>query len=499
MTTTIDKYKRLPKVFISSTIKGVKRGDPGLEPYRQKLHKMITDEFKWDCICSGESDQYFWGPSLAACLNNVENSDLYIGIFWRRYGSIVIPHEISMTEFEFYRARNLRKPMRIYIIRDESNYREEQLKLFLDLTMSDPEIATYACFCDLSQLEEKVRIDLELFEKAFDSEEEIDKFVPPYYIDESLKMLDLLPSELIILKEPPLTKASFDKEFVLKKLKDMETNYSEYKFDGVLQNGWDVLNVLKLTPPGKYKEFRTLWARFLRLWSGACNWFGYIEGSMGSVWASKSLLEIYRILEDWSLFNSWVGGVSSTLYTLAGIKEAKTHGVGGKWQKEFRKENMHLLKHALSCCNYAFSKSGTISGGLLSVRGNIHRELRNFKFAIADFQLAINIGGSEEYHASLLGDLGLTQIIKGDYRNGMRNLERGAKMCDRFKSPWKVRILKRFGEGLIVMQEWEEAEKEIKRVIHLGKQRKLGHQVITAISDLQIIKGKKERKLFNLS
>lgn len=488
--TPTDERKRVPKVFISSTVKGVKPEDSGLEPYREKLYKLVTEKFKWECTCSGISDQYFWGPALAACLKAVEDSNFYIGIFWKRHGFIVIPQEMSITELEFYRAINLRKPMRIYIIHDDN--REILLQLSLDFIMSDPEIAPYVCFCNLSELEEKVKIDLEEFGNAWDSEEGIDRFVPPYYIDESLKMLDLLPSELLFLEEPPIAKHLFDKDFVLKKLQDMESNYSKYKFEDVLRDGWDVLNMLRFKPPGKYKEYRTLWAKFLGLWSGACNWSGHIEGSLGSVWASKSLLEIYRLLEAWSLFGSSAGGLSSTLYTLTGIKDAKSLVVGDVWQEVLKKQRVQLLKEALRCCNYALIKSGRVQGGLLSIRGSIHRELGNYKSAVADFRCAIDIGGSEESHASHLSNLGLSQILDGDRQKGMRNLERNKEICDRVKSPWTVRIRKRFGEGLIVTQNWDEAKEEIKKAIQLGKQLKLGHQVITAVADLHRIEKKKK-------
>ena len=488
------KCKRVPTIFISSTLKGVKPTDPGLKPYREKLCKMIKENFKWKCICSEESYQYFWGTSLWACLKAVEDSDLYIGIFWKRYGSIVIPHELSMTEFEFYRAMNLRKAMRIYIILDDSNYREGMLQLFLDFITSDHEIGNYVCFCKLSELEEKVKIDLDAFGKVWDSKKEISRIISPYYIDEALKRLGLLPFELPFLEKLSSTvRYSFDKEYVLEKLQGMSSSYLKYKFVEVLKNGWDVLNMLKLRPPGVYREYRTLWAEFLRLWGGACNWYGHIEGNLGSVWASKSLMEVYRLLEDWSQFHSSAGTFSSTLYTLAGIKEAKILGAFTRLKKDLEQQHKGYLKQALFYSNFVFAKSDRIETGILSVRGNIHRELSDYKSAIADFRSAIDLCSSKESRAHIIADLGLTQMLKGDEENGMNNLEEAKVICERqgLKSPWDIRVQKRFGEGLMVAQKWKEAEEEIKKAIKLSKQWKLGHQMRIAITGLQRIEKKK--------
>ncbi len=62
------KHEQVPKVFISSTVKGIDPKDSGLKPYREEIYRIITSEFGWDCICSEESGQYFGGLTFQLVL-----------------------------------------------------------------------------------------------------------------------------------------------------------------------------------------------------------------------------------------------------------------------------------------------------------------------------------------------------------------------------------------------------------------------------------------------
>ncbi len=222
-----------------------------------------------------------------------------------------------MTELEFYHAMNLRKPMRIYVIQDK--YREQFLQLFLDLL----KLEQYLCFCTLHELKAKIRKDLEEFGRRWPSKELIAEFVPPFYLDEVMRKLSVLPLELPFLTQE-LEYRRFDKDFVLEKLQKMRTKDLSHQYVEVLKEGWGVMNMLRLRPLSyKYREFCNLWVEFLKYWEDACGWYGYVEGTFGSVWASKALWETYRLLEAWPLYNSATSGVSSSLYTLSTLKEAK--------------------------------------------------------------------------------------------------------------------------------------------------------------------------------
>ncbi len=57
---------------------------------------------------------------LDACLKEVEESDLFIGIYAHRYGYVPAGSAISITEMEYVHAKRLGKPIYIFII-DEEN------------------------------------------------------------------------------------------------------------------------------------------------------------------------------------------------------------------------------------------------------------------------------------------------------------------------------------------------------------------------------------------
>ena len=57
---------------------------------------------------------------LDACLNEVAESDLFIGIYAHRYGYIPASSDISITEMEYVHARKLGKPIYCFVV-DEEN------------------------------------------------------------------------------------------------------------------------------------------------------------------------------------------------------------------------------------------------------------------------------------------------------------------------------------------------------------------------------------------
>ncbi|HRQ23930.1 MAG TPA: DUF4062 domain-containing protein [Anaerolineales bacterium] len=57
---------------------------------------------------------------LDACLKEVEQSDLFIGIYALRYGFIPEGADISITEMEYRHAKTLGKPIYCFILDDEN-------------------------------------------------------------------------------------------------------------------------------------------------------------------------------------------------------------------------------------------------------------------------------------------------------------------------------------------------------------------------------------------
>jgi len=477
----ITKYKQAPRVFISSTVSGADSKDLGLKSYREKIHRMITTEFEWECVCSGESDQYFWGSNLSACLNAVKYTDLYIGIFWKRYGEPVVPLGLPMTELEFYTAMNSGRPMRIYVI--DADYRERHLQLFIDWLKGEQ----YLCFCKLHELKERIRRDLEEFGRRWPSKELIAEFVPPFYLSEIMSKLKLLPLELPFLTEE-LECKRFDKEFVLEKLENMRIRQSSHQYVEMLKEGWDVINMLRLRPPHKYREFRNLWAEFLRFWEDACGWYGYIEGTFGSLSASKALRDIYRLLEAWPLYDSAASIISSSLYTLSTLKESKASFIeNAGWRKELQTQARKILDQSLTYIQFPFYRSSKISSTVWSIRGNIYRQRGNFEEAVRSHLKAIGTCTSKEEYGMQLSHLGRAKILKGN-REAIKDLEQGARICGKLDTPSAARAIKALGQGLVVLEEWDRADEEIRKALRLAKKMELGHQIETIKATLNRIR-----------
>ena len=60
------------------------------------------------------------GEPSDACLKEVEESDLFVGVYAHRYGHIPAGSEISITEMEYARARKLGKTIYCFVV-DEEN------------------------------------------------------------------------------------------------------------------------------------------------------------------------------------------------------------------------------------------------------------------------------------------------------------------------------------------------------------------------------------------
>ena len=98
------------KVFISSTYKD-------LVEYRAEPSALWKGQMtrlpKWKSL--GRPDE-----PLAACLKEVEESHLFIGIYALRYGFIPEGADISITEMEYVHAKKLSRPIYCFIL-DEEN------------------------------------------------------------------------------------------------------------------------------------------------------------------------------------------------------------------------------------------------------------------------------------------------------------------------------------------------------------------------------------------
>src|SRR5436309_11030398 len=130
--------RKKPSFFVSSV-------GYGLQPYRENICGIISEEFQWPCDASGIKETRFGGPPKQGCFTVLEASDVYLGFFWKDAGSIVPSAGSFMTELEFHHALNLRKYVRLYVV--HARHRDWYLENFLDQTAGDAEQGQYIRFC----------------------------------------------------------------------------------------------------------------------------------------------------------------------------------------------------------------------------------------------------------------------------------------------------------------------------------------------------------------
>jgi len=112
-------------VFLSSTVDDMKEERDAVSEVISILKQKISR-------C-----EYFAARSESAkevCLGEAERCDIFIGIFKERYGSIPAddnPSGISVTEMEYQKAREKKKPILLFYHQDSSK-RESKLEMFLN-------------------------------------------------------------------------------------------------------------------------------------------------------------------------------------------------------------------------------------------------------------------------------------------------------------------------------------------------------------------------------
>ena len=464
------KTASVPRVFLSSTVKGYAPDDPGLEPYRERIEELIVGKFGWRCLRSEGTGAGFWGTNVSACLNAVASADLFIGIFWKRYGLVIPASGLPLTEMEFYRALNMKKPMRLFVIKSEQ--KEPLLQVFLNWVSHEQ----FVIICDLDDLLQKIEEALEDFGSKWPSESLLSLLVPPFYIDEILTKLDLLPRELCIFRTEPKHDV-FDKDLVSSKLERIKLLHELYAYEEVICEGWHVLSMLRFRPPDRCPEFRRFWISFLSMWEDACNWYGYIQGSLGSLWAAMTLREIYRLSEAWHLFNSSASTIASNIYAMATLIEAKAECENNPaWEHDLSNKARQFLFQSLDYVNISFHRGPTPSVAACSIRGNIYRKLGNYDKAIKSHLMAKERCTSDEGRGMQISHIGRAKILKND-KEGLKYLEEGVSICRDLESPSEVRTLKALGQGLIELKEYDRAEEISNKAYDLAEKKKLGHQL----------------------
>jgi hypothetical protein len=100
-------------------------------------------------------------------LEYVRDSDIFIGIFNERYGTLLPKEGVSITEREYMEAKKFGKYTLIYVKEIEENKREGKLRAFLKKIGDIEKGSTLSKFKNQYELKEKIMNDLLKYHQRF--------------------------------------------------------------------------------------------------------------------------------------------------------------------------------------------------------------------------------------------------------------------------------------------------------------------------------------------
>lgn len=155
----------LLKVFVSSTKEDLKEE-------RKAARDAILDLFtNLDLLFKPVMFEYEFGSHPSSpkqtSLEYVRDSDIFIGIFNERYGSLFPKEGVSITEREYMEAKKFGKYTLIYVKEIEENKREGKLRAFLKKIGDIEKGSTLSKFKNQYELKEKIMNDLLKYHQRF--------------------------------------------------------------------------------------------------------------------------------------------------------------------------------------------------------------------------------------------------------------------------------------------------------------------------------------------
>ena len=155
----------LLKVFVSSTKEDLKEE-------RKAARDAILDLFTiHDLLFKPVMFEYEFGSHPSSpkqtSLEYVRDSDIFVGIFGGRYGSLFPKEGVSIIEREYMEAKKFGKYTLIYVKEIEENKREGKLRDFLKKIGDIEKGSTLSKFKNQYELKEKIMNDLLKYYQRF--------------------------------------------------------------------------------------------------------------------------------------------------------------------------------------------------------------------------------------------------------------------------------------------------------------------------------------------
>jgi tetratricopeptide (TPR) repeat protein len=458
-------------VFVSSVVNG-------LERERAFVHKLVTS-LGWECDVSSLSESGFWGGCESACFNVVESADLYIAIFHKRSGSFLFGDQTFITEMEFYRALNARRPVLVYILEFGISRADPSLTVFLQYLKT--EIYVRGCNAP-SEFSQKLVADLEVFETHW-KRGTTHALVPPLHLDLALTGLGIL-NQHVSQRVPSMTGrgGSLEQDAVLAQIEQMAESYDRHDFVRSASIGEPLFTAFGSLQISYTSEKPILygWSRFLRMWAGSCTWLGYLSGPFGALKSAITLKETCRMLRDWEGFYEADSVIANVYYVIGqrfSALESTRQFVGSDNSKRaFLRALIHDELHAQRT-NARFPHLH---------RAYVYLQLGKYDDARSNFERMLSYGSvlEERMNLDYSISLGQTMIAKGVneerntlIRNGLVLLDEGKVRLQRFfASPFYLPYMKRIAKAHLTLGNYGETERILKQLYPLAVSRGLGNQ-----------------------
>jgi tetratricopeptide (TPR) repeat protein len=446
------RQKRPPWVFLSSVVRG-------LEGSRAKIRQLIEDR-GWTCLDSTVHPRFGGAPS--ACLNLVDQADLYLALFCEGTGTVDPITGLPITELEFYRAFYGEKPMRLYLL--DSERREPRLGWFLDFWGGTFYGAVWFIRCrNEGDLYKKVFNDLRYFEDLYYKNQ------TDLWVVRSLPHPDDLPIVRPLPgpnqpASPRLRSTTFDDAIA-----EVTNSYRTHTHENVVAQ---VARTFKnLWPPQTVAETDG-WLDLLRMWCHAALWGGLYKLA---VWSALLSREIMVRNQRFRWFPTVSSNIALAHYVLAERVEAgavRSSDEGGG-----RTQSARLYKVALTADELARELHDGSTPYLhrayeLSALGEHDRAIKDFR------EIEQIEKGRGVWHANALASLGRAYARSGEVRKAGQHLEQASSEVGRYlgKTPLAISTGATIAEGWIRLGELNAGCELCKKLVDLASRTGLADQ-----------------------
>jgi tetratricopeptide (TPR) repeat protein len=381
----------------------------------------------------------------AVCLQGIESSDVYLGIYPDRYGSD--PLELAFTELEYHYAVSIGLPRFLYVIRNRHFLTDDQKikqQGFLNL-IKDHELSsiTPSRVSSLPELLTRISIDFEAFRRTPQSFN-----VPPW----TAPSLERIRSSSI-----PIIVPHVPSDISINDAADHLRRVSNQSFQEAAVLGLAYIQKLFAEPRWHDHKFVKDLDDFLEAWNYVAAWAG-ISGALGQTNISKARIVLCQIQKDHpEKVYELAGGVASGLYAERQIRAAR------RWYELSRRFERH------------FKKLPWLLGPLELAEGNLEK-------AKSAFLEILNHPGLDEDNQGLhLGYYGFCLVREGNKRSGLRHLGEALNIKN-LRGTTSTRIYRSLAESYLNIGDIDSAIQSCEYAVSIARGNALKGQLRKALA-----------------